>query len=95
MTRSIIDDRKRCFVCKTTKGLHLHHVFFGKNRKKADKDGLMVYLCYDHHEGTNGVHGKYGHQLDEVLKIIAEKRWLEYYDKDVNEFIKKYGKNYL
>lgn len=58
-------------------------------------DGLMVYLCYEHHEGTDGVHGKNGHKLDLQLKRIAEERWLEYYNKNVDDFIKRYGKNYL
>ena len=65
------------------------------NRKKADEDGLIVHLCYNHHEGTNGVHGKNGHELDLKLKKIAEQKWLEYYDKTINDFISRYGKNYI
>lgn len=95
MKSSIINNEKRCFKCGITHSLHYHHILFGKNRKKADKDGLMVYLCYEHHEGTNGVHGKNGHELDLKLKRIAEKRWLEYYDKTIEDFIKRYGKNYI
>lgn len=93
--KSIISDKKECYVCKTTNNLHLHHIMFGKNRKKADKDGLTIYLCHEHHEGTNGVHGKNGHNLDIKLKQLAEKRWLEYYGKDIEDFIKAYGRNYL
>ena len=93
--KSIISEKRECYVCKTTDNLHLHHIMFGKNRKKADKDGLTVYLCYEHHEGTNGVHGKNGHDLDIKLKRIAEKRWIEYYDKDIEDFIKEYGKNFI
>ena len=29
------------------------------------------------------------------MKETAEKRWLEYYHKDIEDFIKKYGRNYL
>ena len=68
---------------------------FGKNRKKADEDGLTVYLCYEHHEGTNGVHGKKGKPLNEKLKKIAQKRWLEYYNKTTDDWIKRYGRDYL
>lgn len=93
--KSIISEKRECYVCKTIDNLHLHHIMFGKNRKKADKDGLTVYLCYEHHEGTNGVHGKNGHDLDIKLKRIAEKRWMEYYDKDIEDFIKEYGKNFI
>lgn len=86
---------KQCAVCGTKDNLHLHHIMFGKNRKKADQDGLTVWLCYQHHEGTNGVHGKNGHKLDEDLKRYAEKKWLEYYNKTKEDFIQRYGKNYL
>lgn len=93
--KSIISEKKECYVCKTIDNLHLHHIMFGKNRKKADKDGLTVYLCYEHHEGTNGVHGRNGHNLDIKLKRIAEKRWIEYYNTTIEDFICSYGKNYI
>lgn len=93
--KSIISEKKECYVCKTINNLHLHHIMFGKNRKKADKDGLTIYLCYEHHEGTNGVHGKNGHDLDIKLKQLAEKRWLEYYNTTIEDFIIEYGKNYI
>ena len=93
--KSIIVNEKKCYVCGTTLNLHLHHVMFGRNRKKADEDGLTVYLCYYHHEGTYGVHGRNGHELDEKLKTIAETRWCEFYNKTPEDFIKRYGRNYL
>lgn len=95
MTKSIISNEKRCFVCGVTHNLHLHHILFGKNRKNADKDGLVVYLCYEHHEGTTGVHGRLGNELDTKLKRLAENTWLEYYDKTIDDFVSRYGRNYL
>lgn len=97
MSKSIVcsQEIKHCRVCGVKNNLHLHHIFFGKNRKKADQDGLTIWLCYEHHEGTNGVHGKNGHKLDEELKKNAEQRWCEYYNKNADEFRKRYGKNYL
>lgn len=71
------------------------NVLFGKNRKKADEDGLTVYLCYEHHEGMNGAHGKNGHKLDLKLKQLAEKTWCEYYNKTIDDFLKRYKRNYL
>ena len=93
--KSIINNKKICYVCGTNNNLHYHHIIFGKNRKKADEDGLTVYLCYSHHEGTYGVHGKYGNELDKKLKIIAEKRWCEYYNKTKEDFRERYYRNYL
>lgn len=93
--KSIIQNKKECYVCGRTTNLHNHHVIFGKNRKNADKDGLTVYLCYDHHEGQEGVHSKNGHALDLKLKQEAERKWLTHYHKYVEDFIERYGKNYL
>ena len=91
---SLIQNEKKCMVCKTTQNIHIHEVFFGKNRKKSIEDGMCVYLCGLHHNLSNqGVH--FNHLLDEKLKQIAEQRWLEYYDKDVNDFIDRYGRSYL
>ncbi len=94
--KSIIQVEKKCYVCETTYNLHSHHIIFGvANRKLSDKDGLTVYLCYEHHEGTSGVHGKNGHELDLELKKLAQKRWMEYYDKTEDDFRQRYGRSYL
>ena len=93
--KSIISNDKCCYACGSVNNLHYHHIVFGKNRKKADEDGLTVYLCYAHHEGTDGVHGKNGHNLDKYLKEIAEERWIEYYGKSKDDFRKRYGRNYI
>ena len=92
--KSIIQTKKECYVCKSKNNLHEHHIFFGKNRKKSEEDGMKVYLCYAHHEGTDGVHGKNGSQLDKELKYIAERVWISNYG-DIQKFIIRYGRNYL
>lgn len=92
MKKSIISNEKQCYVCGSKYNLHYHHIMFGKNRKLADEDGLTIYLCYEHHEGTNGVHGKNGHELDIKFKKMAVKVWCEYYNKTEEDFRKRYGK---
>ena len=72
-----------------------HEVFFGPNRQKSIKDGLVVFLTPEMHRSTIGVHGKSGHDFDLYLKKLAQKRWQEYYNKTTEDFIKEYGKNYL
>lgn len=77
-------------------GLERHEVFFGgRNRNKSIEDGLVVFITPEQHRGTYGVHGKKGHKLDLQLKQIAEKRWCEFYGKTKEQFIQRYGKNYL
>ena len=91
---SLIQKDKRCIVCGTTLNIHTHEVFFGKNRKKSIEDGCCVYLCGKHHNQSNeGVH--YNHDLDLKLKIAMEKAWLKEYDKTIEDFIERYGKNYI
>lgn len=77
-------------------GSHRHEAFYGvRNRQKSIDDGLVVFLTYQNHEGTYGVHGKNGHYLDQMIKKEAERTWCKYYGKTVEDFIKRYGKNYL
>ena len=91
---SILQDVKECYVCGTRDNIHIHEVFFGKNRKKSIEDGCCVYLCGKHHNQSNeGVH--FNHKLDERLKQEMELYWLKTYNKTTDDFIKRYGKNYL
>lgn len=82
-------------MCHRLDKLHLHHILFGRNRKKCDEDKLTVWLCQEHHEGTNGVHGKQGHELDLELKRLAQETWMNYYNKTKEEFIRRYGRSYI
>ena len=96
MKKSIISNRTNCYICEMyhgieTRGTELHHCIHGNaNRKIADKDGLTVKLCNTCHRllHDKGIH-------DRDLQQIAERSYLEHYNKTVNDFIKRYGKNYL
>lgn len=91
--KSIIQKRKECYVCGQVTNLHSHHILFGKNRRNSEKYGLKVWLCYQHHEGTDGVHGKNGHELDLRLKKIAQRTFEETHTGE--EFISIFGRSYL
>lgn len=91
--KSIIQKQKQCYVCGQVTNLHDHHIFFGKNRKKSEKYGMKVWLCYLHHKGIDGVHEKYGHELDLKLKKIAQRKFEETHTRE--EFMKIFGRNYL
>ena len=95
MSKSLIQEEKKCIVCDRLNNLHKHHVFYGTaNRKKAEQDGCWVWLCaYHHNMSKEGVH--FNKKLDMLLKIKMEIAWINYYDKTINDFIKRYGKNYL
>ncbi len=90
---SILQDKKQCYVCGSSI-IHTHEVYYGKNRKKSIEDGCCVYLCPRHHNMSNdGIH--FNKDLDLKVKKEMEKRWLEYYNKTIDDFIKRYGKNYI
>jgi hypothetical protein len=91
--KSILHKEKECFVCNKKTGLHLHHIYYGKNRNISDKNGFVCYLCFEHHEGTDGVHGKNGNDLNLYLKQICQKTYEMEHSRE--EFIRLMGKSYL
>ena len=96
-SESIIEDGNEyeCWFCGCTGQLHRHHIFFGhKNRNISEKYGCWVYLCREHHEGTYGVHGKYGHERDFTLKKVAQRAWEDVYGSR-DEFRAIFGKSYI
>jgi len=91
----ITNDLKHCIECGRPI-VELHEVFFGgRNRYKSIEDGLVIPLCKQFHHRGNliGIHKDIS--LNLKYKKIAETKWLKYYDKTIEDFIKKYGKNYL
>jgi hypothetical protein len=90
----MLSDRKECYVCGSTTNLHRHHIYFGANRKISEKYDFTVYLCWNDHEGTKGVHGRDGHELDLKLKQEQEKKFINE-GHTINEFIGLIGRNYL
>lgn len=92
--KSIIQTKKKCFICSKIVGLHDHHIYFGTSKRRiSEKHGFKVWLCYQHHEGTFGVHGTKGHELDLYLKKICQQKFEESNSRE--EFIKIIGRNYL
>lgn len=92
MAKSImVDDMKCCILCK--KAAEEHHVFFGRNRRVADKYGLVVPLCFLHHrEGANAVHKN--RAVDLALKCWGQ----NIYEEKIgtrDDFIREFGKSYL
>lgn len=92
MSKSIISNERECLVCKTTQGLHKHHIFFGSaDRKKSEKYGCWCYLCGKHHNLSNdGVH--FNKPLDNKLKRYAQSKFEEAYPK--LDFMEIFKRNY-
>ena len=89
--KSVIQFKKECYVCKTTYGLHSHHIIYGvSNRKNSEKYGFKVWLCGKHHNLSNaGVH--FNRELDLKLKCKCQEWWLRNGHTE-EEFRKVFGK---
>ncbi len=94
MGKSIVQKEKECYICKTTIWLEEHHIFGGANRKLSEKYGLKIYLCHKHHnEPPDGVH--YDPELMDDIRKIGQKKFMEYYNKSIEEFRAIFGKSYI
>ncbi|WP_167955081.1 hypothetical protein [Anaerosporobacter faecicola] len=89
---SIMQTEKKCFICARRKYLEEHHIFGGTaNRKKSEKHGLKVWLCYEDHRGNSGVH--FNRVVDLALKAAGQKKFEETHTRE--EFRKEFGKSWL
>ncbi len=93
--KSIISNNKRCYRCGSFSNLQIHHCLAGAYRKKADEDGLVVWLCLDCHTGSRGVHNtKEGMKWwREYLMPLAQSKYLESHTEE--EWMSRYGRNFL
>lgn len=75
-------------------GSHRHEIFFGPNRKQSIIDGLVIFLPPElHNMSSRGIH--FNRDFDLSVKRLAEKQWLNFYGRTIEEFRSVYGKNYL
>lgn len=90
---SILQDKKECYICKTTQGLHSHHIYGGvANRKISEQNGFKVWLCGKHHNLSNeGVH--FNRELDLYLKRTCQEKFEQTHSR--NDFYKLIGRNYI
>lgn len=104
MAKSILQGKKECFLCRhqaekegyygelTEKGLHKHHVIFGRGyRNLSEKYGLWVYLCLEHHEGMSGVHKN--KEVNVELRQQAERQFLK--EHTIGKWMELFTRNYL
>ena len=91
--RSILNNKRECFVCRTPLNLHKHHIYEGARRSKSEQYGCWVYLCARHHNMSDeGVH--FNRDLDLKIKRICQKAWQKHYNKTEDEFRAIFGRSY-
>lgn len=66
----------QCEICGSTHGLQHHHIV-KKSQCGPDTFDNIILLCWDHHHGTYGVHGREGSELDRKLKLQLQEKYFE------------------
>lgn len=88
----IVDSLEYCIVCGRPYP-HKHEVFFGeKQRKHSIKYGMVIPLCYVHHEGNESPH--MNREIDLQYKEKAQTIWESKYGTR-EDFIRIFGKSYV
>lgn len=94
MSKSILSNDKKCYVCEYPYDLHRHHIFYGNaNRRISEREGCWCYLCAVHHNMSKyGIH--FNRELDLKVKKECQEKW-EKLNGGREQFIKTFGKSYL
>lgn len=72
---------KQCEICGRPG--EQHHIVKRSQCKAMIKANINhIYLCEEHHRGTEGVHGKEGHKLDIKLKMQLQKELFKLFSRD-------------
>ena len=94
-------EKNVCFICGKYGPTERHHCFSGPNRRLAEEDKLVVYLCHScHNEPPMGVH--FNKEVRRWLQAKAQKAYEELQigqgstPEEARElFTKRYGRNYI
>ena len=72
-----------CEICTSHVGVQLHHIIYGNGKRtQCERIESVIFLCWEHHHGNDGIHGKNGHVLELELKLELQ---LTYFDMGMNE----------
>lgn len=76
---------ERCIECGG-KATDKHEIYRGKNRRTSIKWGLVIPLCRTCHNDP---------EIEQKWRIIGQQKFMQHYDKTIDEFIEIFGRNYL
>ena len=85
-------DLTKCAICGTS-GIRLqrHEPFNGANRQKSKRLGLWVVLCPFCHDLCH----KYPKEYGSTMRREAQSRAMRHYEWTYNDWVKRFGKNWL
>lgn len=79
------DDLDTCYICGRDR-TQFHHVFGASNRNHSTEDGLFIPICAECHEKI--------HKFNPLsLKQEGQRCYEKTHSRE--EFMKRYGKNYI
>ena len=94
MTKSILQNEKRCFISGSTTGLQRHHIYGASNRNISEENGFWVWLRHDYHIADSP--NKTPHNcrmMDLCLKEMCQREYEKTHSRE--EFIALIGRSYL
>lgn len=94
MSKSILQDKKECFLTHSTVGLDRHHVYGAANRKISEANGFWVWLNHYRHIADSPYATPHNNrEVDLYLKRACQKKYEETHTRE--EFIRLIGRSYL
>lgn len=81
------DDLDHCYFCPRARQ-HIHHIMNAANKKKSEKYGLLLPVCFSCH---TKIHGNSLYML--AVRQMGQGRFEELYSREL--WMKEFGKNYL
>lgn len=90
----LTDDLEHCIICGKAP-VNLHEIYFGSNRHNSIKHGIIIPLCTSEHHAGNAIGIHADKELDRIWKRKGQATYMKHYNKNVEEFISIFGKNYL
>ena len=88
-----------CYKCGAWTYTEEHHVFHGTaNRRIADREGLIVYLCRSCHSEVHDRNTGLDLVLERDGQTVWEKKYMEQghtAEEARKEFMRLFGKNYI
>ena len=91
--KSILQQRKECFVTHQTQGLHKHHIYPGYGtRRICEENGFYIWLIPRlHNMSDDGIHFNKGFDL--YVKKLCQEEFEKTHTRQ--EFMALIGRNYL
>lgn len=85
------------YSTKRFEGSERNEVFGGNpNRQHSIEDGLVIFLtAEDHRTGKNSYHRNPQNPKWVEVRKMAQRRWMEFYNKTEEQFRKRYGRSWL